>query len=142
MKRFVISLVLAFMAVFSLSADEIIKARRVTNIRDGRVIIMLTQDAKDPNLYGVIWDNLEKVYGTEEITLEEAYFCDSLTNALKVFNMNRTQLEEKREFLGEEARKDKFFGTYLVQYYYLPELIPDLIKSLSKHYKQKQKQGK
>jgi hypothetical protein len=119
MKKLVISLVLAVMAVFSLSADEIIKTRRVTNIRDGRVIIMLTQDAKDPNLYGVIWDNVEKVYGTEEITLEEAYFCGSLTNALKVFNMNRTQLEEKREFLGEEARKDKLFGTYLVQYYYL-----------------------
>lgn len=121
MRKLVIGLVFAVMAVFSLSADEVIKARTVTNIRDGRAIIMLTQDAKSPNLYGVIWDNVEKVYGKEEITLEEAYVCGSLTNALKVFNMNRTQLEKKRKFLGEEAKKDKYFGTYLVQFYYFPD---------------------
>lgn len=121
MSKFVIGLVLAFMAVFSLSADEVIKARKVTNIRDGRAIIMLTQDAKNPNLYGVIWSNLENVYGKEEITLEEAYFCGSLTRALKVFNMNRTQLEKKRKLFGEEVKNNKYFGTYLVQFYYFPD---------------------
>ena len=141
MKKLVIGLVLVVMAVFSLSADEVIKARTVTNIRDGRAIILLVQDAISPDLYFVVWNNLENVYGKEQTTLEEVYYCDSLTNALKVFNMDRTQLEKKRKFLGEEASSDKYFGTYLSQFYYLPELT-DLIKAASKHFKQKQKRGK
>ena len=137
MKKLVIGLVLTVMAVFSLSADKVIKTRTVTNIRDGRAIIMLTQDAKNPSLYGVIWDNLENVYGKEEMTLQEAYFCGSLTNALKVFNMDRTQLEKKRKFFGEEAKSDKYFGTYLSQMYYFHELNPEITKALNL-----QKQGK
>lgn len=137
MRKLIIGLVFAVMAVFSLSADEVIKARKVTNIRDGRAIITLVQDAKRPDMHFVVWGNLENVYGKEEKTLEEVYFCGSLINALKVFNMDRTQLEKKRKFLGEEARNDKYFGTYLSQMYYFHELNPEITKALNL-----QKQGK
>ena len=137
MKKLVIGLVLVVMAVFSLSADKIIKTRTVTNIRDGRAIIMLVQDARRPDWHFVAWKNLENVYGKEEITLEEVYFCGSLINALKVFNMDRTQLEKKRKFLGEDTSSNKYFGTYLSQMYYLHELNPEITKALNL-----QKQGK
>lgn len=118
MRKIIIGLVLVVMAVFSLSADVIVKERVVYDDRDGFERITLLHNIKKPGQYFVDWENLGDIYEKGYSTLEEVYCCSSLTNALKVFNMNRNQLDEKRKTIGVK----KYSRTRLVQFYYLPEL--------------------
>ena len=113
MKRFVIGLVLVVMAVFSLSADETLKQRRVNNAYEGRADVFLnkTVDPGKEPYYSVIWWMDD---GTDVV---HCYDCASLEQAFNVWSMDRYELESVSQMFGEETYMDDKFGLLLLKYY-------------------------
>lgn len=109
MNKFVIGLVLAVMAVFSLSADRVLKTRTVDNAHDGQATIYLIEFTRSRGGVGyfVKWH----YPGPKDKTLFELnYVCADLGHAYVVFDMNKYQLDEESTL--DEVTTDPFMAFY------------------------------
>ena len=98
MRKFIIGLVLAIMAVFSLSAEEYLKKRHVEgSIFDGPAEVLLFSDEVEVGThYVVAWFEQD---GSDIIN---AYDCDySIEHAFNVWLMSRDEIESKRQIYDE-----------------------------------------
>jgi len=111
MRKIVIGLVLAVMAVFSLSAFETLKERHVDNAYEGRADVILgSRTRTDGVSYRVIWKHLN---GSDVL---DYYDFSSLEQAFNVWNMNWFEICDARQLYHEDAVEVN--GTlYLIKYY-------------------------
>lgn len=111
MRKLGFVLVLAVMAVFSLSADRVLKTRTVDNAHDGQATIYLIEFTRSRGGVGYFVKWHYPWPGSEDKTYFELnYVCTDLGHAYVVFDMNKYQLDEESTLA--EVTTDPFLAFY------------------------------
>ena len=113
MKKFIISLVLAAMMVFSLSAEvKTLKERTVSGVFNDTNVTLLSIDEDDDNITYVV--RREDLDGSDIVNV---YYCSSLVEAFNVWNMSRYEIQKNSHLIEEFTNTTKNGTLYLYKVY-------------------------